>query len=912
MLRADMKLSSFLIRNAFLGAILLLPHCGAFAVEPKGALACESIPAARFHFDGVIGARVEANIDGWLLRAPGANPGMLEMFRVRDRQPVPALVPWAGEFAGKYLISCVEALRMSERPELRAHVEKFVADLIATQAEDGYLGPFPKARRLRGDWDLWGHYHVMQGLLAWHEQTGDEAAMRAVRRAADLICATYLDGSLRVANAGSEEMNMAVIHVMTALHRLTGEPRYLQLAHEIEKDWEKAGDYLRAGLDGREYYASPRPRWESLHDLQGLAELWRVTGEEKYRESFEHHWRSIARFDVHNTGSFTAGEQATGNPWANGAIETCCTVAWMALSLDMLRLTADARVADALEISTLNGALGAQHPTGQWWTYSTPMDGVRESSAHSIVFQARAGTPELNCCSVNGPRSLGMLADWAVMSGGDGLYVNAHFPGEIMTPLAKLTCATEYPRDGAVKWIVEPKVADEFALRWRIPAWSLKTRARLNGAELAVKPGSYLEIKRVWKSGDAMDLDLDLSLAVEPGDREQLGKVSIFRGPLLLAWDQKQNAFDEAEIPPIDFAELANAKVVKPENPGVLAPWLLVELPGGLRLSDFASAGAAGTHYRSWLPTAEALPPPPITRAPLDGAAVGAGRVLFKWTTKPGAALTSYHVAISTSADFANPAAEFDAVSPQAEFDTRDLAIGPTYYWRVVARGPYGQTHSAEPPARFRVDPAKPIVAPAGSRPDGVFIRAALRGDAKPEIGELVQPPAFTPAGDAVRLNGENQRLVYALPEELGEDFTVSVWVRVHALPKDRIAHIFSAWAAPSDDPLRLTFDKGKLFARVETQNGGSTKGVPFELDRWQHVAAVKAGPQLTIYVDGAPAETLPVPTVFHTSARNCALGGNPNFTGNEYLDADFASFEFLTRALSGEEIRGLRQADKR
>src|SRR5678815_4967195 len=132
---------------------------------------------ARFKFGGVIGERVEANIDNWLLRAPLANPGMLEMFRVRDRQPAPSLVPWAGEFAGKYLISCVQALRMSERADLRAHVERFVADLIATQADDGYLGPFPKYRRLMGEWDLWGHYHVMQGLLAWRDFSGDDAAL---------------------------------------------------------------------------------------------------------------------------------------------------------------------------------------------------------------------------------------------------------------------------------------------------------------------------------------------------------------------------------------------------------------------------------------------------------------------------------------------------------------------------------------------------------------------------------------------------------------------------------------------------------------------------------------------------------------------------------------------------------------
>jgi DUF1680 family protein len=265
------------------------------------------------------------------------------------------------------------------------------------------------------NWDLWGHYHALLALTMWHEQTGDPAALAAARKAADLVCATYLDGTRRVFDAGDHEMNMAILTGMAVLHRLTGEPRYLRMAREIEKDWERAGDYLREGLNGREFYRSPRPRWESLHDLQGLVELWRITGDDRYRQAFEHHWRSIRRWDWRNTGGFSSGEQATGNPYEPTPIETCCTVAWMALTLDYLRVTGDPAAADELELSTLNAGLGAQHPSGRWWT-RTPMDGAREASAHTIVFQARAGTPELNCCSVNGPRVLGMLSEWAAMS----------------------------------------------------------------------------------------------------------------------------------------------------------------------------------------------------------------------------------------------------------------------------------------------------------------------------------------------------------------------------------------------------------------------------------------------------------------------------------------------------------------
>jgi len=40
---------------------------------------------ARFLFEGTMGERVKANLENWLLRAPVANPGMIEMFRLRDR-----------------------------------------------------------------------------------------------------------------------------------------------------------------------------------------------------------------------------------------------------------------------------------------------------------------------------------------------------------------------------------------------------------------------------------------------------------------------------------------------------------------------------------------------------------------------------------------------------------------------------------------------------------------------------------------------------------------------------------------------------------------------------------------------------------------------------------------------------------
>ena len=68
-------------------------------------------PGTHFEFGGVFGERVKADVENWLIPAPKANPGMVDMFYMRDRKPVPDLVPWAGEFVGKYLISAIQALR---------------------------------------------------------------------------------------------------------------------------------------------------------------------------------------------------------------------------------------------------------------------------------------------------------------------------------------------------------------------------------------------------------------------------------------------------------------------------------------------------------------------------------------------------------------------------------------------------------------------------------------------------------------------------------------------------------------------------------------------------------------------------------------------------------------------------------
>jgi hypothetical protein len=78
---------------------------------------------------------------------------------------------------------------------------------------------------------------------------------------------------------------------------------------------------------------------------------------------------------------------------------------------------------------------------------------------------------------------------------------------------------------------------------------------------------------------------------------------------------------------------------------------------------------------------------------------------------------------------------------------------------------------------------------------------------------------------------------------------------------------------------------------------------VPIAANAWYQVAAVKRGGTLTLYLDGKSVGSCPAPEYSVTGAKDCALGGNPHYGGNEFLAAQFADFELLTRALPAEAI---------
>ena len=556
---------------------------------------------------GETGKLLRGITSNWLLGIRESNPAILDMFRDRDRKPYRELLPWSGEFAGKYLTGAAYVYRLTKDAALYDYVTGFIEELMTLQAEDGYLGCYARDCRLTGafsqdpsqtggTWDAWAHYHAMYGLLLWYDLTGNDAYFQTVKKAAALFLRTFYEGKKTVLSICWQEMNLSVYHLFALLYRRTGKEAYRRFALCVEKDIETegAGEYLRYALTGYPYYQCPKPRWESLHAIMGYAEMYRTTGEARYLEALTQIFFSILETDVHNTGAFSTDEQAVGHPFGNGNIETCCVVAYNALAIEVYALTGDNRILDHLERAHYNAVLGYYSPTGRWSTYHTPMEGTKCANFHSIGFQCRPGSPELNCCSVNAPRGVAAVSDWLLTRNDHGYFLNFYEDVELETEEGfRLTVSGGYPAAASVR-VAFSGLQPGQRLSLRIPTWSAHTVISCGGENCCPLPGTFWPVP---EGVGELTIQFDFTPYSTAGDREYAGRHSLYVGPVLYGFDTADNTVEWGQFSPLPHDEwMAAVPAAQPDGS------LRLNLPCGVTLRDFYHLGVSGSFYSTWLP----------------------------------------------------------------------------------------------------------------------------------------------------------------------------------------------------------------------------------------------------------------------------------------------------------------------
>jgi DUF1680 family protein len=178
------------------------------------------------------------------------------------------------------------------------------------------------------------------------------------------------------------------------------------------------------------------------------------------------------------------------------------------------------------------------------------------------------------CCPPNLVRTIAGSAQFAYAKSADTIWVNLYGASELETELpgggkVKLTQETEYPWNGRVRIKILSAPENEFAFKLRIPGWAKDATARVNlgpgssGRESAqtspqnnqslTSAATYHEIRRAWKSGDIIDLDLRMDtelIEAHPLVEETLGQVAVKRGPIVYCLESPDlpNGFRVSDI----------------------------------------------------------------------------------------------------------------------------------------------------------------------------------------------------------------------------------------------------------------------------------------------------------------------------------------------------------------------------
>ncbi len=99
-----------------------------------------------------------------------------------------------------------------------------------------------------------------------------------------------------------------------------------------------------------------------------------------------------------------------------------------------------------------------------------------------------------------------------------------------------LTQEGEYPYDERVRFAVTSSEPKEMTLHFRIPGWAEGAEVYVNGTRQTglAGPGQFAAVRREWKTGDRVELEVPLKMRLETIDAQHADTVALLRGPLVL------------------------------------------------------------------------------------------------------------------------------------------------------------------------------------------------------------------------------------------------------------------------------------------------------------------------------------------------------------------------------------------
>ena len=488
--------------------------------------------------------------------------------------------------------------QLQDDPELESQFDRIVDVIAAAQEPDGYLYP-SHTTKVGSDKNMMGNKpytfvvhshelynmgHLYEAAIAYFQATGKDKLLKVAEKNALHVNRVFFEGDPNYNDGkpiqqapGHQEMELALVK----LSNVTGNKLYIEMA---EKFLEIRGKTYVPDGEGvmSPTYAQQHAPLENQSEAVGhavratylyaaMADIAALRQKNSYTDALHRIWANITDTRMHITGGLGAvhGIEGFGPkyllPNADAFNETCAAVGNVLFNFRMFLVHKDAKYLDVAEVSLLNNVLAAVNLEGNRFFYVNPLeaDGKYPFNHGTAGRAPWFGTA---CCPSNMARLLPQVQGMTYAHNDKNLYFAMYADTSTNLNIADTDLSvkqtTGYPNDGKVMISLDPEKPTTFTAHLRIPTWTgdqfvpgklykyvnqsnEEWSISVNGvrAKANVEKG-FATIKRTWKKGDQIVLDLPMPLQINQCDNrveENQNRLAFTRGPFVLCAEEVDN-----------------------------------------------------------------------------------------------------------------------------------------------------------------------------------------------------------------------------------------------------------------------------------------------------------------------------------------------------------------------------------
>ena len=458
----------------------------------------------------------------------------------------------AGHSLGHYLSACALMYQSTHDKRFIERVKYIVNELEACQLADGdgYIGAFPNGKKileeevakgdirsqgfnLNGIWvPFYTQHKVMAGLRDAYHLCGVNKALEIEKRFAD-----WLGGIVK--NLNDEQIQKMLVcehgginEVLVDLYVDTQNKKYLELSRVFHH--KAILDSLTAEID-----ILPNKHGNTqIPKLIGVSRRYEITGDLNDKKAAEFFWERVVNHHTYVTGGHGNHEyfgqpDQLRNRLSNETTETCNVYNMLKLSRHLFQWNPRAEVADYYERALFNHILSSQHPEDGHVVYNLSLE--------MGGFKSYQDPEWFTCCIGTGMENHSKYG-WNIFYKSEAeLYINQFIAAVVnwKEKGVKVKQITKFPEQQGTTIEIECDNPQKFTLQIRYPYWAEKEiEILINGEKKKVnqRPGSFIALKRVWVSGDKVEVNIPFTLRLEtmPDDEN---RVAVLYGPLVMAGD---------------------------------------------------------------------------------------------------------------------------------------------------------------------------------------------------------------------------------------------------------------------------------------------------------------------------------------------------------------------------------------